>query len=174
MNEYADYAGDPREVPPRHLVSLSRTDALRLLGGVSLGRIVFTHQALPAVRPVNHCLDGDDVIVSLHDGTTLASLTAPAEGPGLVVAYEADAIDPETHLGWSVVVTGYARPVTHPDELDHYRSVLRPWVAGAMQHALRIRPDLVTGFRLTDQFPTGRPAPFEGTPTTAAATPPRA
>lgn len=174
MNDHADHAGGARAVAPRHLTPLSRTDALRLLGGVSLGRIVFTHQALPAVRPVNHCLDGDDVIVSLHDGTTLASLTAPSEGPGLVVAYEADVIDPDTHLGWSVVVTGYARLVTHPDELDHYRSVLRPWVAGAMAHALRIQPDIVTGFRLTDQPPTATSAPLNGTPTTAAATPPSA
>ncbi|MEU5999008.1 pyridoxamine 5'-phosphate oxidase family protein [Streptomyces sp. NPDC047197] len=172
MNDYADYAGGPREVAPRHLTPLSRADALRLLGDVSLGRIVFTHQALPAVRPVNHCLDGDDVIVSLHDGTTLTSLTAPADGPGLVVAYEADVIDPETHLGWSVVVTGYARLVTHADQLDHYRSVLRPWVAGAMQHALRIQPDIVTGFRLTVQPPTATPAPLDGTPATAATTPP--
>ncbi|MFH8606762.1 pyridoxamine 5'-phosphate oxidase family protein [Streptomyces sp. NPDC018029] len=174
MNEYADQAKGSREVAPRHLTPLSRTDALRLLGGVSLGRIVFTHQALPAVRPVNHCLDGDDVIVGLHDGTTLASLTAPSEGPGLVVAYEADVIDAETHLGWSVVVTGYARLVTHPDQLDHYRSVLRPWVTGAMQHALRIQPDIVTGLRLTVQPWTATPAPLNGTPGTAAANSPSA
>ncbi len=45
---------------------------------------------------------------------------------GVVVAYEADVIDPETHLAWSVVVTGYARPVTDPEELSRYRALLRP------------------------------------------------
>ncbi|MGI5479538.1 pyridoxamine 5'-phosphate oxidase family protein [Streptomyces lavendofoliae] len=157
MGEYARNAGIGREAAPRCLTSLSRTEALRLLGTVPLGRIVFTHRALPAVRPVNHCLDGDDVIVGIHDGAALVSLTAPAGGPGLVVAYEADAIDPDTRLGWSVVVTGYARPVTDPGLLDRYRTVLRPWVTGGMDHALSLRPGLVTGFRLTVGPPTASP-----------------
>lgn len=66
----------------------------------------------------------------------------------MVVAYEADAIDPVTHLGWSVVVTGYACPVTDADEAARVASLLRPWVGRPMTRALRIRPDLVAGFRL--------------------------
>ncbi|GGQ19977.1 pyridoxamine 5'-phosphate oxidase family protein [Streptomyces roseolilacinus] len=167
-----DHAGVRREVAPRYLTPLSRTEALRLLGTVPLGRIVFTHRALPAVRPVNHCLDGDDVVVGIHDGTTLASLTAPADGPGLVVAYEADVIDADARTGWSVVVTGYARPVTDPDRLARYSSVLRPWVAGAADRVLRVRPDLVTGFRLTGD-PPAVPAPgTAGTAAEAAVVPP--
>lgn len=38
--------------------SLSRYEALRLLKGAKIGRLVFSHQALPAVRPVNHVLLG--------------------------------------------------------------------------------------------------------------------
>ncbi len=34
----------------------------------------------------------------------------------------------------------------------------RPWVAGAMGHALRIQPDIVTGFRLDVQPPAAVPA----------------
>ncbi|WP_156724902.1 pyridoxamine 5'-phosphate oxidase family protein [Streptomyces apocyni] len=134
---------------PRHVSALGRYEALRLLGTVSLGRIVFTHQALPAVRPVNHLMDGENIIVQLHDGATLASLVAPTDTVGVVVAYEADAIDPVTHLGWSVVVTGYARRVTDKRDLARYAAALRPWVQhDAMNAALRIRPDLVTGSRL--------------------------
>ncbi|WP_409235474.1 pyridoxamine 5'-phosphate oxidase family protein [Streptomyces sp. PA5.6] len=55
----------------------------------------------PWPRPVNHRVDGDDIVIGLDDGTTLASLTAPADGPGRVVAYEADGIDPDSHLGLS-------------------------------------------------------------------------
>ncbi|MFE1794001.1 pyridoxamine 5'-phosphate oxidase family protein, partial [Streptomyces sp. NPDC059525] len=80
---------------------LDRAEALRLLATVSLGRIVFTHRALPAVRPVNHLVDGEDVVIRIHGGGALASLSAPADAPGVVVAYEADAMDPDTHLGWS-------------------------------------------------------------------------
>ncbi|MFE9846169.1 pyridoxamine 5'-phosphate oxidase family protein [Streptomyces goshikiensis] len=144
----------------RHMRDLDRSEALRLLSTVSLGRIVFTRHALPDVRPVNHLVVGEDVIVRIHEDGALGSLVAPCDVPGVVVAYEADVIDPVTHLGWSVVVTGYARVVADPDEVDRYASLLRPWVARPMTSALRIRPDLVTGFRLeavpTRPLPAGR------------------
>ncbi|WP_277356087.1 pyridoxamine 5'-phosphate oxidase family protein [Streptomyces sudanensis] len=136
-------------VAPRHVARLGRAEALRLLGTVSLGRVVFTQRALPAVRPVNHLMDGEDVVIRLHDDATLASLVAPTDTAGVVVAYEADVIDPETHLGWSVVVTGYARRITDEGELARLTARLRPWVEHpAVNAALRIRPDLVTGLRL--------------------------
>jgi len=142
---------DHREaVAPRRMGQLGRAEALRLLGSVSLGRIVFTHQALPAIRPVNHFMDSEDIIVQLHDGATLASIVTPTQATGVVVAYEADVIDPETHIGWSVVVTGYAHLVTDEGELARFAARLRPWVQHpAMNSALRIRPDLVTGLHLT-------------------------
>ncbi|MFB6612745.1 pyridoxamine 5'-phosphate oxidase family protein [Streptomyces sp. NPDC056367] len=140
----------------RHMRELDRDEALGLLATVSLGRIVFTQHALPAVRPVNHLVEGEDVIIRIHEGGALASLAAPADGPGVVVAYEADAIDPDTHLGWSVVVTGYARPVSDAEDTDRYADLLRPWVGRPMAGTLRIRPDLVTGFRLEAAPP---PAP---------------
>lgn len=137
-------------VAPRRVTRLDRDEALRLLGTVSLGRIVFTERALPAVRPVNHLLDGKDIIVQLHEGAALTSIVAPTDETGVVVAYEADVIDPDTHLGWSVVVTGYAHRVTDPGDLARYAARLRPWVVHpAMNAALRIQPDLVTGSRLT-------------------------
>jgi hypothetical protein len=143
-------AGHRETVAPRRMAHLGRAEALRLLGTVSLGRIVFTQHALPAIRPVNHLMEGDDIVVRLHDGATLASVVAPTDTGGVVVAYEADAIDPETHLGWSVVVTGYAHRITDAGDLARVAARLRPWVAvPAADAALRIRPDLVTGLRLT-------------------------
>ncbi|WP_327418607.1 pyridoxamine 5'-phosphate oxidase family protein [Streptomyces sp. NBC_01233] len=132
----------------RRMRELDRAEALRLVATVSLGRIVFTQHALPAVRPVNHLVEDGDIIIRIHDDGALASLVAPTDVPGVVVAYEADAIDPDTHLGWSVVVTGYASLVVDADEVDRYAELLRPWVAHPMAGALRIRPDLVTGFWL--------------------------
>ncbi|GAA2655742.1 pyridoxamine 5'-phosphate oxidase family protein [Streptomyces spororaveus] len=141
----------------RHMRELDRAEALRLLSTVSLGRIVFTHHALPAVRPVNHFVSGGDIVIRIHEDGALGALVAPADAPGVVVAYEADVIDPVTHLGWSVVVTGYARVVADADEVDRYAHLLHPWVTHPMTGVLRIRPDLVTGFRLEGD-PT-RPVP---------------
>jgi hypothetical protein len=128
---------------------LDSSEALRLLGGVSLGRVVFTRHALPQIRPVNHVVDGGDIVIRTHEGAALTSHTRQADGTGVVVAYEADLIDPDTHLGWSVVVTGYAHLVTDPGELARYRAMLRPWMEQTMDYAVRIRPDLVTGVLLT-------------------------
>lgn len=140
---------------PRHTVALERAEALRLLGSVSLGRIVFTQRALPAIRPVNHLLDDDgDVVIRTHEGAALTVHAQQAGDRGVVVAYEADVIDPVTHLGWSVVVTGYARLITDPDDLARYESRLRPWVDEAMNYAVRVHPEEVTGVRLIVTRPT--------------------
>lgn len=137
--------------PARRRIDLDPAEALRLLGSVSLGRIVFTRHALPTVRPVNHVLDGGDILIRTYEGAALTSQGRPGAGStGVVVAYEADAIDPDTHLGWSVVVTGYAHLVTDTDELDRIQGMLEPWASQpGMDHAVRIHPDLVSGVRLT-------------------------
>jgi nitroimidazol reductase NimA-like FMN-containing flavoprotein (pyridoxamine 5'-phosphate oxidase superfamily) len=139
-------------VGARHMVELSRAEALGLLGGASFGRIVFTRDALPAIRPVNHVLDDGDIVIRTHEAAAL-SLTSRQTGAdpavaGVVVAYEADDIDPNSHLGWSVVVTGYARLITAPELVERYRGLLRSWGAQPTDYAVRIRPDLVTGYRL--------------------------
>ncbi|ARP68615.1 pyridoxamine 5'-phosphate oxidase family protein [Streptomyces pluripotens] len=148
--------------PAHRRIDLDRAEALRLLGSVPLGRIVFTRQALPTVHPVNHVLDGGDIVIRTPEGVALTSQSGPAERIGVVVAYEADAIDPDTHLGWSVVVTGYARLVTDPGELARIRSLLRTWAPlQGMDHAVRIRPELVTGVLLT-AGPPGAPGRRSG------------
>ncbi|MFF4388360.1 pyridoxamine 5'-phosphate oxidase family protein [Streptomyces sp. NPDC001552] len=134
----------------RQMEELRADEALHLLGSVELGRLVFTRHALPAVRPVNHLLDAGDIIIRVSDGSMLEALFAAQEGAGVVVAYEADAIDQGAHLGWSVVATGYATAVTAPGEIERYAHLLRPWVGGTASGTIRIRPDLVTGFRLLE------------------------
>ncbi|MEV5875368.1 pyridoxamine 5'-phosphate oxidase family protein [Streptomyces sp. NPDC052101] len=133
-------------------IDLDRVEALRLLATVPLGRIVFTRQALPTVRPVNHILDHGDIVIRTHEGAALTYHAQQDDGTGVVVAYEADAIDPVTHLGWSVVVTGYARLVTDPGELARIRSLLHAWAPQpGMDQAVRISPELVAGVRLTGE-----------------------
>lgn len=127
------------------MVELSRSEALRLLAEVSLGRIVFTQGALPAIRPVNHTLIDGHIVILTHPG---AALGAAAGGPGVVVAYEADQIDPDTHVGWSVVVTGRARLATDPADIARYTDLLSPWVAGQMSDAVLISLEMITGYRL--------------------------
>ncbi|MFJ6496079.1 pyridoxamine 5'-phosphate oxidase family protein [Streptomyces virginiae] len=149
----------PAPDPAQSTEQLDRSEALRLLGTVSLGRIVFTHQALPVIRPMSHIVHGEDVLVQFDEGASHASLVARPGEPGIVLAYEADAIDPDTHLGWSVVVVGYAELVVNRDEAERLAALLDPWRNEAMPRILRIRSELVTGFRL---WPEPRPIPAAG------------
>ena len=50
--------------------------------------------------------------VIIRSRLTAAVTRAVAEEIPVVVAYEADQLDPVRRLGWSVVVTGYASAVT--------------------------------------------------------------
>lgn len=38
--------------------------------------------------------------------------------------------------------------MTHPPTLARYQQVLKPWVDQAMNYAVRIHPEIITGFRL--------------------------
>src|SRR5437667_22837 len=63
--------GPAKEAPvttERELAELPKDEALRLLGSVPFGRVVFTARALPAVRPVNHLVDGNRIIIRTSPG----------------------------------------------------------------------------------------------------------
>ncbi|MEU7169109.1 pyridoxamine 5'-phosphate oxidase family protein [Streptomyces morookaense] len=134
---------DSRPGPPAP-AELSRQEALELLDGARIGRLVFSHQALPAIRPVNHVLLDDQIIIRTHTG---AAMLGPARD-GAVVAYEADEFDTEKCTGWSVVVTGEAHLVRDPALQQHYRAALEPWIGEEMDHVISISLDMVTGCRI--------------------------
>ncbi|UBU18991.1 pyridoxamine 5'-phosphate oxidase family protein [Nonomuraea gerenzanensis] len=129
----------------RRMRELPEAEALRLLAGVPFGRIVFTRHALPAIRPVNHVVVDGRIVIRSGPGTILSAHVAPAEA---VVAYEADELDGHERVGWSVIITGVARPVTDPEEAARLRAMLTPWVAGEMEQVISIQPEIVTGFEL--------------------------
>jgi hypothetical protein len=131
---------------PRKPEQLSPRESMRLLSSVSLGRIVFTARALPAIRPASHLVDGDYVIVRADGSASIVS--EPKSGLGSVVAYEADVLGPADHAGWSVTVVGVAHRVTDPGKAAGYRRLLLPWADGEDDQFIAIRADVVTGFRL--------------------------
>jgi nitroimidazol reductase NimA-like FMN-containing flavoprotein (pyridoxamine 5'-phosphate oxidase superfamily) len=134
--------------PGRHLVQLDQAEAMALLAGVEYGRVVFTDRALPAIRPVNHVIDGGDVIIRTRLAAAVSQTVAGRTGT--VVAYQADQIDPARRLGWSVVVTGYANPVVEPEEIARLERALTPWVDMTMDTIIRIHPEIISGFRLVE------------------------
>ncbi|MFJ9729325.1 pyridoxamine 5'-phosphate oxidase family protein [Streptomyces sp. NPDC101209] len=127
------------------MIELGRQECLKLLAGVAFGRVGFTRQALPVIRPVNHFIDGETIVIRTHPGSALARHTTVDE----VVVYEADDLDPRARTGWSVMVTGRASLITAPWEADRYRRLLIPWTDRDADEIVRIQADLVTGYRLT-------------------------
>lgn len=125
---------------------LSRQECLRLLERAPIGRVVHTRHALPAVLPVNFCLDTDSAVLM----RTSADSDLAAAIDGVVIAFEADEVDAVAHSGWSVVVTGRATVVTDPVEHGRLtRTGPRSWVASPEEVFIRIEPELVTGRQLT-------------------------
>jgi len=140
------------------LEQLSRDECLRLMASVSVGRIVYTRRALPAVELVDFALDHGDIIIRTDSGGKLAVATQHS-----VVAFEADRLDPDQQAGWSVTAIGRSREVTDPAEIGQLQKMgLSSWVPGARGHFIRISPEILNGRRLRvsgQQTPADRPAP---------------
>lgn len=120
---------------------------MRLLASVGLGRVVFTRDALPAIRAVNHLVDNGRVILRTRLSGQISTAVRSGTDPGVVVAYEADDLDPQRQLGWSVVVTGLATTVTDPEHIARYEQLLQPWV-NTVDTVVAIEPHIVTGIRI--------------------------
>jgi hypothetical protein len=133
-------------------VELAGPECWTLLATVPLGRVVFSQRAMPAIGVVRHLVENKMIITRSPLGATIGGRDlgeAGAGEAGTVVCYEADDIDPVTHAGWSVVITGTARRVTDPDDIARYESLLPRWI-DYPDDLVAIEPGLVTGRRLTE------------------------
>ena len=127
------------------LRQMSRDECLQLMASVPVGRIIYTRQALPAVELVNFALDNGDIIIRTDHSGKLAAATR-----GAVVAFEADRLDADHHVGWSVTIVGQSQEVTDPDEIGRLEQMgLMTWAPGERQHFIRIRPGILNGRRLS-------------------------
>jgi len=117
---------------------------LRLLASVPVGRIGFFADGELVILPVNHRVDGQDVVFRTAAGSKLSAV----ENGGLVV-FEADSYDDLDRSGWSVVINGFAE-VIDDDENGRLSSLgLHPW-STAVEHPfwIPIRPVSVSGRRM--------------------------
>jgi uncharacterized protein len=127
------------------LKQLTRDECLHLMTSVTVGRIIYTRQALPAVELVNFAIDDGDIIIKTDHSGKLVAATH-----GAVVAFEADSLDSKRHIGWSVTVVGQSQEVTDPNEIGRLKHIgLRSWVPGEQEHFIRISPGILNGRRLS-------------------------
>jgi nitroimidazol reductase NimA-like FMN-containing flavoprotein (pyridoxamine 5'-phosphate oxidase superfamily) len=128
---------------------LDEDECRRLLARAEIGRIVFTHHALPAVQPVNFAVSDGDIVIRTSETSRLAKAAADT-----IVAFEVDEFDMAAETGWSVVAVGPARHVTDPADAAALEALpLRSWAPGEREYFVRIRPELITGRRIGARVP---------------------
>lgn len=127
------------------LETIPLDECLRLLASVPLGRVGFQAEGELVMLPVNHAVDGQDVVFRTAQGSKLSAAESASS-----VTFEADHYDPRRWLGWSVVVTGQAEIVYDDAEIDALDQLgLETWPdAVAKPFWVRIRPRSITGRRL--------------------------
>src|SRR6266571_3336589 len=118
---------------------LRRAECLRLLASVPVGRLIFTVNALPTVRPMNFALVDELIVLR-----TAADTTVARKINDMIVAFEADELDATACTGWSVTVTRRASVVTEDDRAARFRAVqLTPWAPGARDQFVTISTEQI-------------------------------
>jgi hypothetical protein len=121
---------------------LTRDECLRLMASVSMGRIIYTRQALPAVELVNFALDNGDIVIKTDGDGKLAVATRHA-----VVAFETDCLDAQ-QTGWSVTAVGQSREVTDTEDIGRLQEIdLSSSTYGPRECFIRVSPELLNGRR---------------------------
>ena len=132
------------ELDRNGLEVLERDECIALLAGATFGRVAITSNALPVVLPVNFVLLDDRIVIRTGRGTKLDAATR-----NTVVAFEVDEIEAVEQRGWSVVVTGVARELVAPDEIDEVsESPPARWAPGSDGRYIAISTDIVSGRRI--------------------------
>lgn len=132
---------DPFTAPANPL--LTPEECWELLRHHEFGRLAVDVDGRPDIFPVNYVIHGNALVFRTGAGTKLAAAVL-----GRWVAFEIDGVRPDERTAWSVVVKGWAREMTHANEVAAARRLpLRPWIAEPKPHFVRIVPRLVTGRR---------------------------
>jgi nitroimidazol reductase NimA-like FMN-containing flavoprotein (pyridoxamine 5'-phosphate oxidase superfamily) len=133
---------------------LSEDECLRLLTGAQYGRVaVVVNRDRPEIFPINFIL---------HQRTVAFLTSSPvllSWAPLGKVAFEADWVDPDSHEGWDVVVTGVGADIT--DSVDNLSQLVRTgsfeiWAPGPKDRWIAIVEPYFSGRRL--YRPTPSPA----------------
>lgn len=95
-------------------------DCIELLATKTIGRLIHTRDALPAVQPVRYLLDDETLIFC----TGQASIVRSRDGT--VVAFEVDDLDADTGAGWVVTVIGEASTLSKAEATRYCPETLRP------------------------------------------------
>lgn len=126
---------------PSRVEELTTEECYELLALRPVGRIAYLVDGNPMVVPVNHVVDGEDIVFRTSPRTELGRRMIRGR-----VAFEVDDFDEFNQSGWSVVLQG---SVEYDDSDEVWpEDQGRPWAEGVRNLVVRVRPHNVTGRRL--------------------------
>ena len=131
----------------RVIENLSEAECFELIRPNGVGRFVFQDVDGPAAVPVNYGIAGEQIVFRVEQRSHLRDML---QGP---VAFEVDDTEPDTGIGWSVLIRGSG----HEVDIEHVPELLRlmgeafphPWAEGIHNVWVAITARKVTGRRLT-------------------------
>jgi len=122
---------------------LSEDECWELLSSSELARIAFAGAGDVEIFPVNIVVDDRTVVFCTAEGTKLAASAVFHR-----VAVEADGVDGNTGLAWSVVVKGDAKVLEDFNEIYQAQALpLHPWHPGFKERYVRVKPWEIQGRR---------------------------
>lgn len=123
-----------------------RDECFDLLRARDYGRLGVVEGGQPIVLPINYAVDDERIVFRTGGGA--GKFDALVRGS--LAALEIDEIDPTTHAGWSVLVTGRVTEVQSTRERDRLRAEcsLLPWAPGDRSHWMVMSATRVTGRRI--------------------------
>jgi hypothetical protein len=122
------------------LEPLSQAQCQAHLGAGGVGRVIFNALRGPVALPVNYRYAKGEVLFNTTVNASKELETEPKVG------FEIDRIDDVFSEAWSVIVTGSARRLDHPDQLvEHALHGVAPWAGGHRGAVVAITAEEVTG-----------------------------
>jgi nitroimidazol reductase NimA-like FMN-containing flavoprotein (pyridoxamine 5'-phosphate oxidase superfamily) len=127
------------------LEALTTEQCREHLAGGGVGRFLFVEPRRgPVAIPVNYLMDADDVVFRTGEQTSVADAVGQPQ-----VSFDVDHLDDTLSEGWSVLLSGTARILTDPAELEHAAALgIDPWAPGDRDVYVRMSPSQITGRRI--------------------------
>jgi uncharacterized protein len=123
--------------------TLREDECWELLSSSELARIAFAGAGGVEIFPVNIVVDDRTLVFCTAEGTKLAASAVFHR-----VAVEADGVDEDTGLAWSVVVKGDAKVLEDFNEIYQAQALpLHPWHPGFKERYVRVEPGEIQGRR---------------------------
>ncbi len=132
--------GSTHALPGAILEPLTPAQCRAHLAAGGVGRVIFHASRGPVAHPVNFRFSNGEVFFN-----TTVNMATELESQS-TVGFEIDHIDDLFTEGWSVLMTGSARRVDHPDQLvEHATHGVVPWAGGVRGAVVAITAAEVTG-----------------------------